>query len=155
MRYFKWGVSRLLLDPPVPPTMVPIFIEGFSDIMHESRTFPRFIPRVRKSVKAVFGDPVPPRVFHDLRQDWRDLCTMHGYHGVGGSDSMPDELKHGEEAVKLRIETTARVREEVVKLRRSLGWPEEEENAKLVETYKSEGMRKEGRTAEGAWDNDL
>ncbi|KAF8466642.1 hypothetical protein BDZ91DRAFT_782815 [Kalaharituber pfeilii] len=154
MRYFKWGVSRLILEPPIQPTVIPMFIEGFCDIMHESRGFPRFIPRTWRSVRIVFGEPIPPEVFQDLRKAWKDLCKNNGYDKIGDSNSMPEALRTGEEAVRLRIETTARVREEIVKLRRQLDWPEEEETAKLVETYKSEGMRKEGKTEQGAWEKD-
>ena len=82
---------------------------------------------------------------------------MHGFgkDRVGDSRDMPQEMKTGEDAVRLRVETTARVREEVVRLRRELGWPEEEPTSKLVETYKEAGMTKDGRTAEGAWEKDM
>lgn len=156
MRYFKWGISRFILEPPTAPTVVPIFIEGFSDIMHESREFPRFLPRIGKNVKVVFGEPVDAEMWKDVRGAWEKLCEVHGYgkDGVGDSENMPQEMKTGDVAVGLRIETTARVRDEVVKLRRKLGWPEEEPTARLVETYKEPGMTKEGRTAEGAWEKD-
>jgi len=85
----------------------------------------------------------------DVRGEWEKLCEVHGFgkDRVGDSQNMPQEVKTGEDAVRLRIETTARVREEVVRLRRELGWSEEEPTAKLVETYKEVGMTKEGKTA--------
>lgn len=67
---------------------------------------------------------------------------------------MPEGLRTGREVVRLRTEVTAKVREEVVKLRRRLGWPEEEPRAKLVESYRESDMRKEGTTAERAWNRD-
>lgn len=136
--------------------MIPLFIEGFSDIMHESRGFPQFLPRVGKDVKVIFGEPVEGGTWKDARAEWGKLCEVYGYgkDNVGDSGAMPEELRTGEEAVRLRIETTAKVREEVVKLRRRAGWPEEDPTAKLVETYKEEGMTKEGQTAEGAWEKD-
>jgi monolysocardiolipin acyltransferase len=74
MRYFKWGVARLILEPPICPDVVPIWIEGTDQIMHESRTFPRFVPRAGKHVSVTFGDPVDTEArFADLRQRWRDL----------------------------------------------------------------------------------
>ncbi|KAF8423616.1 putative taz protein [Tirmania nivea] len=157
MRYFKWGVSRCILEPPTTPFVIPIFIEGFSDIMHESREFPRFLPRVGKNVKVAFGKPVDAARWEDVRGEWGKLCEVHGFgkSGVGDSQNMPQEMKLGEDAVRLRIETTARVREEVAKLRRELGWPEEEPTAKLVETYKKAGMTKDGKTVEGAWEKDI
>lgn len=131
MRYYKWGVSRLLLEPSVQPAMVPMFITGFSDIMHESRKFPRFLPRVGKRVTLHIGDVVPESTFSDLRCGWYDLKNRN----VGDEEW----LKEGGEAIELRIETTRRVREEVVKLRRRVGLPEEGEGAAKVETYGSPG----------------
>lgn len=147
MRYYKWGVSRLLLEPSVQPVMVPMFITGFSDVMHESRKFPRFLPRVGKKVTLHVGDVVPESRFSDLRRAWRDLRDRN----VEGG-----EWLKGREAVELRIETTRRVREEVVKLRRRVGLLEEEESAARVETYALPGMRhKEGQLANGTWEKDM
>ena len=156
MRYFKWGVSRLLLEPPTAPVVIPIFLSGFSDVMHESRGFPRFLPRIRKNVRVAFGEPTDPRLWQDLRKDWNNLTTRYGYepNRIGDSCRMPEGLRTGQEVVRLRTEVTARVREEVVKLRRRLGWPEEEPHAKSVENYRGPDMRKEGITAEDAWDRD-
>lgn len=145
MRYYKWGVSRLLLEPSTQPTVIPMFMTGFSSIMHESRTFPRFLPHVGKRIALHVGDVVPESTFSDLRREWRDLKSRHD----------EEWLKEGKEAVELRVETTRRVREEVVKLRRKVGLPEEEEGASKVETYRLPGMGKgEGELADGAWQKD-
>ena len=75
MRYFKWGVSRLILEPPEAPDLVPMFIEGTDRIMHESRKFPRFIPRLFNRVTISFGDEVDVEArFGDLRKRWREIC---------------------------------------------------------------------------------
>lgn len=75
MRYFKWGVSRLILEPPEAPDFVPMFIEGTDRIMHESRGFPRFIPRLFQNVHISFGEKVDMEaVFGDLRKRWREIC---------------------------------------------------------------------------------
>lgn len=142
MRYFKWGVSRLLLEPPTAPVVIPIFLSGFSDLMNESRGFPRFLPRIRKDVRVAFGEPIDQSLWQDLRNDWKTLSTRFGYQPdrVGDSGSMPEGLKSGQEVVRLRTEVTARVREEVVKLRRRLGWPEEEPSAKFIGTYRENNL---------------
>lgn len=145
MRYYKWGISRLLLEPSMQPTLVPMFITGFSDIMHESRRFPRFLPRMGKRITLHIGDLVPESTFLDLRLEWHDLKSRHN----------EEWLKEGKEAVALRIETTKRVREEVVKLRRKVGLPDEEESVSKVETYKLLGMgKKQGQLADGTWEKD-
>lgn len=126
--------------------MVPMFITGFSDVMHESRKFPRFLPRVGKTVTLHIGDTVPESTFSDLRRAWCELKNKN----VGDG-----EWQKEREAVKLQIETTRRVREEVVKLRRRVGLPEEEESAAKVETYALPGMsHKEGKLADGTWEKD-
>lgn len=147
MRYYKWGVSRLLLEPSVQPIIVPMFITGLSDVMHESRKFPRFLPSVGKKVTLHVGDAVPESRFLDLRRAWCDLKDKN----VGGGEWLKES-----EAVELRIETTRRVRKEVVKLRCRVGFPEEEESAAKVETYALPGMRhKEGQLANGTWEKDM
>lgn len=143
MRYYKWGVSRLLLESSVQPAMVPMFITGLSDVMHESRKFPRFLPRVGKKVTLHIGDAVPESTFSDLRHAWYDL--------KGKNDAGDGKwLKENGEIIKLRIEATRRVREEVVKLRRRVGFPEEEDSAEKVETYRSGH-----KLASGTWEKDM
>ncbi|KAG9554370.1 hypothetical protein KCU79_g11477, partial [Aureobasidium melanogenum] len=74
MRYFKWGVSRLILEAEPAPDLVPIFIEGFDSVMHESRGFPRPIPRANKDICVTFGDKIDTGdAFRDLRDRWAAL----------------------------------------------------------------------------------
>jgi monolysocardiolipin acyltransferase len=160
MRYFKWGVSRFLLEPNIQPLFVPMFIDGPDQIMHESRKFPRFLPRIGKKVKVVYGTPVPDDRFRDVRGEWAALAAKHGIGKGEGKEQVTvediEELRIGKEAVELRIETTKRVRDEIVKLRRSLGYLEEEEGAGDVETYKQGGMAKrKGKLPDGAWETDV
>lgn len=131
MRYFKWGISRLILEPAVAPVLMPMFIAGFEHIMPEPRGFPQFLPRLGKHLCVVYGDAVPDARFEDVRQQWNRLWLREG----GGPVGQSDVLRTGEEAVRLRIETTRRVREEVVKLRRTLGYPDEEPGADDPATY--------------------
>ena len=161
MRYFKWGVSRLILEPIECPDVVPMFIEGTDEVMHESRTFPRFIPRIGKSIHVTFGEQVDTGArFGDLRKRWRELADRdakaHGYHEypeltVG---LVSDTLLHNEEAIELRKECTKRVREEVLKVRRSRGYPDEDPKCGLVETWQREGPKQEGKMDDGSWVRD-
>lgn len=150
MRYFKWGVSRLILESEPLPTIIPMFIAGTENVMPESRTFPRFLPRVGKKIRIAFGEEVDgDKVFGDLRAKWKRLVVLQkesimreGFDAEFPMGELTDELKYGTEAVALRIEVTKRVRAEVLKLRRQLGYPEEEPNAGLVETWAREGQQK-------------
>jgi len=188
MRYFKWGVSRLILEPPEAPDLVPMFIEGTDRIMHESRTFPRFIPRMFNKVSVAFGDVVDVEAaFGDLRKKWRQICDRENekilndqmqaelaqakkqgvkftkqqlvQHKKMLLDSMyevqlgivSDKLKWDPEVVELRKECTRRVRDEVLKVRRSRGYPDEDPKGGLAETWKIEGPNREGKMDDGSW----
>jgi len=130
----------------VPPLVVPIFITGLDEVMHEARGWPRFLPRVGKKVRVCFGDPVDESRWEGLRREWRDL--VHEYGGDG------EKLRYADKAVELRIRTTWEVRMAVDGLRRRLGFPEEA-GAGLAETYKLPGMQKaQGKLMDGAWEKD-
>ncbi|KAI0432223.1 acyltransferase [Xylaria sp. FL1042] len=142
MRYFKWGVSRMILESEPMPDILPIFIDGTQHMMPENRGWPRFLPRFGVKLRVVFGEPVDTQeTFGDLRARWQELVRQEQ-----SKIQMPlalgelsGELKYGEEAVKLRIEVARRVREEVLKVRRSLGYSEEEPRGfELAETWRRE-----------------
>ncbi|KAK7749261.1 Lyso-phosphatidylcholine acyltransferase [Diatrype stigma] len=179
LRYFKWGVSRLILESEPAPDVVPVFIDGTQRAMSEDRGFPRFLPRPAGAVRVAFGDLLDAeRAFGDLRARWRDLVRRSSLRDSGtGSDAdsapglppsplerkaeeggegqavvtaaakgkgkgtvramgdLTDELKYGREAVEIRIECARRVRAEVAKLRRRMGYPEGEPDFELAETW--------------------
>ena len=154
MRYFKWGVARLILEPNECPDIVPIFVEGNDQVMHESRRWPRFVPRPGKELTVSFGGKVDvEEVFGELRRKWRKLKEKDeeasGFQrGVG---ELGDDLKFGREAVELRKETTMRIRQEVLKVRRSRGLPDEDPKQGMVETWIHEGSKKVGKMEDGSW----
>jgi monolysocardiolipin acyltransferase len=154
MRYFKWGVSRLILEAEPCPDVVPMWIEGPQDVMHESRKFPRFIPRPGKTVSVTFGEKLDESVvFEDLRRRWLQLKNAEEGR-LGRKLSMgelTDALKYGDEAVNLRMECTMRVRREVLKLRKRRGLPDEDPKAGWVETYRQEGPKREGQMEDESW----
>lgn len=152
MRYFKWGVSRLILESEPMPDIVPIFVEGFDDIMHETRTFPRFIPRPFKNVRVTFGEKMDmEEAFGDLRRRWKQMRDdeekRSGRLEVG---VLNDALKFSEEAVSLRKECTRRVRQAVLDVRRQRGYAEDDPKNSLAETWLREGPDREGRKEDGS-----
>jgi monolysocardiolipin acyltransferase len=152
LRYFKWGVSRLILESEPLPEIIPIFIDGNQEVMHEAREWPRFIPRAGKKIKIVFGESVDgEKVFGELREKWRGLVKREkGEKWEMGE--LSERLKYGNEAVALRKEVTMRMRMEVLKVRRSLGYDDEDPKAGLVETWMEEGTEKEtGKMKDGSW----
>lgn len=157
MRYFKWGVARLILEPDVCPDIVPMWIEGNDEVMHESREWPRFIPRVGKNLGIWFGDPIggdKDTVFADLRTKWRELVAKKGnaIEEIGVLNS--EELRTSREAEALRMECTRRVRNAVLKVRRARGLPDEDPTDGLVETWRAETGKREGKMEDGSWEKD-
>lgn len=152
MRYFKWGVSRLILESEPCPDVVPIWIEGPDQIMHESREFPRFLPRPFKDINITFGKKLDTdKVFGDLRARWKKIRDQE----EKGSGPLPvgvlsDGLKYSKEAEKLRIECTMRVRQAVLDLRRMRGWPDIDPKVGPAETYAIEGGSGPGKKDDGS-----
>jgi len=159
LRYFKWGVSRLILESEPLPEIVPIFIDGHQDLMHEDRGWPRFIPRTGKKIRIAFGEKVDgEKIFGDLRERWKRLVRLQqealikrGETAEWEMGELTDGLKYGSEAVALRKEVTNRVRQEVLRVRRSLGYSDEDPKQGLVETWIEEGSNKTGKMKDGSW----
>lgn len=148
MRYFKWGVARLVLEADECPDIVPIWIEGNDRIMAEDRGFPRFIPRLGQKVGIWFGTNVGgdnESVFQEMRRRWQKLVQRDRENGGSGHpDELSDELKYGTEAVRLRVECTRHIRDAVLELRRQRGLPDEDPKSGLAETWRAEGGESEG-----------
>lgn len=165
IRYFKWGVARLILEPQVCPDVVAMFIEGTDQIMEEARRFPRFIPRVGKKVTVTFGQEVDTEaVFGDLRKRWKEIRdedyarSVHDPHATYPDELiglLPNTLLHGEEARELRKECTRRVRQEVLKVRLSRGYPDEDPKASPLGARVTEGPKKEGHMKDDTWIKDV
>lgn len=159
-RYFKWGVSRLILESEPLPDVVPIFIDGFQHVMPEDRTFPRFLPRIRKNIRIAIGDVLDSEaVFGDLRKRWKELVARrrNSVNRVSSGEDVlgelkDEELRNGPEAREIRIEVARRVREEVMKLRRQMGYPEGDPTLGDAETWAKD---KEGKRYKSAVDGSL
>jgi monolysocardiolipin acyltransferase len=140
----------MILESEPLPTIVPIFIEGLQNTMDEERGFPRFAPRIGKHISINFGEPIDGEsMFGDLRDRWRTLVKREMESldlkmplGVG---ELTKGLMYGDDAVELRIECTRRVRQQVLKVRRSLGLPDEDPKDGLAETWRLEGTKLEGK----------
>lgn len=127
LRYFKWGVSRLILESDPAPEFIPMFIHGTQNIMPENRGWPKWAPRIGNKVRVVIGQPTDvDQLFGTHRAAWRKLAEKGD----------PELLKHSPEADELRIAVAKKVRDEVERLRESMGFPaEEDQSAALAETW--------------------
>ena len=119
--------------------------------MPADRGFPKFLPRIGNKVAVTFGDKVDAeKVFGDLRTKWSRLKAKAGL-GKRPLGELNKELMHGKEAVELRKECTRRVRAEVIKVRRSRGFSNEDPKEGRVETWRREGPKREGKMKDGTW----
>ena len=166
MRYFRWGVSRLILEPDTCPDIVPMWLEGYEKVYPEGRGWPRPMPRAGNEINVWFGENVggartgeEGNVFEGLRRRWKQLVEKdEKERGQSGSGSqrqelgiLSDALMYGQEAVSLRMECTREVRKAVLALRRTTGLPDEDPKAGLVETWREEGSAKdEGKMKDGS-----
>ncbi|PLN80971.1 tafazzin [Aspergillus taichungensis] len=160
MRYFKWGVARLILETSECPDVVPIWLEGIDQVMHESREFPRFLPRPGKDVSITFGKMVDTEsVFGEARRKWQAIKAKAEKASPESRDLpvgvLSDELLNGREAVELRKEVTKKVRDLVLEVRRSRGLPDEDPKEGLVETWIREGPKREGKMRDDSWVRDI
>lgn len=128
--------------------------------MPEDRPFPRFVPRVGKHIKVAFGEVLDSEaVFGDLRKRWKDLVARrrNGFNAVTGGEAVlgelkDDELRNGPEAREIRTEVARRVRVEVMKLRREMGYPGGDPALGDAETWKKD---KEGKRYRSTVDGSL
>ena len=137
-----------------------MWIEGNDQVMHESRSWPRFVPRINKKCSVWFGENVGGNgntVFHELRRKWQKLVIEKERNGphVMVPGELSDELRYGREAVELREECTRQIRGEVLKVRRRRGLVDEDPKEGLVDTLREEGCHREGRRKDGSWVKDM
>lgn len=150
MRYFKWGIARIILETSALtgelPVVVPMFIEGLDQVMHESRSFPRFLPRLGKHVSCTYGQPIDEALIQPFVSKWR-LLLAEAYKANDGAIpastvGVPDLLLDSEEAQAIRRDLTKVVRDAVVDLRLKAGYPAEHPEAHRAEFYdSSEGLK--------------
>lgn len=122
MRYFKWGVSRLILESTRAPIVVPVFTYGFEKVAPEDsaeKGILRYLPANLKSeIHINIGSPIDDATIEGYRTRWRDLCKK--YIDPRNPSDLSEELKYGSEACSLRSEVAARLRDAVSNIRESL-----------------------------------
>jgi len=113
MRFFKMGISKLILEPTNPPIVIPMFHSGMENVMVEQRNPPQFFPSTGQDIRVKFGEPIPVETIEKLRERW---------------GKVKEHPSHKELRV-LRIETAETVREAVNAVRTSMGFPLEPEGS--------------------------
>lgn len=142
----------MILEADECPDIIPMWIEGYSQVYHEERSFPRPVPRVGKDLNIWIGENVGGKAitnpFLGLRRKWSDLVSRETVdRGLPRPElgTLPESLQHGQEAVELRQECTRVVRDAVLELRRRRGLRDEDPKAGLVDTWREEGGKEGGK----------
>lgn len=152
MRYFKWGVARLILESTRAPVVVPVFSYGFEKIAPEdaaSEGIKRWLPlNLGAEIHVHIGDAIDDAEIEAFRGRWRDLCQKHI--DPESPADLSEELKTGAEAQQLRSQLAASLRGHVLAIRESLG-KFEPEQAK----FKSPAFWKEYTQSEGHSDESV
>ena len=164
----------MILESEPCPDVLAMWIDGPQEAMANERTFPRPFPRPGKDLSITFGEKMDvEKVFGPFRERWRDLVRRAEQKRLSSQDpghaSKSDlaggqlgevhdhELRYGAEAEQLRKDVTLVIREEVLRLRRSVGLPDEDPKCSLVETWREEGSleKTEGRMKDGSVVQDM
>lgn len=152
MRYFKWGVSRMILEATVPPIVVPIFTTGFEKVASEEDAgtgLKRYVPaNIGAEIKVTVGDPVDDSTIEQYRKEWTDLVDK--YHDPKNPADLSEELKYGKEAQDLRSRLAAELRANLARIRHEDCHLEEEDPR-----FKSPAWWKEYTSTEGESDPEV
>ncbi|KAM0793289.1 hypothetical protein ACM66B_000749 [Microbotryomycetes sp. NB124-2] len=120
LRRFKWGVSRMLMECNGArggelPLIIPIWIQGFEQVMDEERGFPRFLPRLGKNVQVIIGEPINDRI-EPLVEEYRRKFPKPWRPVTYSRDVQADLKDEPKELARLRSKMAEVMREEVMKL---------------------------------------
>jgi monolysocardiolipin acyltransferase len=113
MRFFKMGISKLILEPEKAPIIIPMFHSGLEKVMREHKIPPQFFPSTGQDIQLRFGEPIPSDIVEKLRQRWQNV----------------KEHPTKRELRALRIETAELIRDAVNDVRASMGYPAEPPNS--------------------------
>ncbi|KAI0248525.1 acyltransferase-domain-containing protein [Lactifluus subvellereus] len=130
---FKWGIGRMLMETPRPPTIIPMWITGFDKLMPEGRHAPwKYLPRAGARLSVTFGAPLPHASVHAALRLGPEVdatsvraaglqAHCHGRHGHRGEEEVQQQRRHwqGCEA-EVRIALTELVQRAVEALGRQV-----------------------------------
>lgn len=139
MRYFKWGVARLILEATEPPIVVPIFSTGFEKIAPEDTAeegIKRYLPHnIGCDINVTIGDRINDDIIAAYREEWKLLVEK--YTDPQNPNDLSFQLKYGDEAQELRSRVAAELRSNVGNIRHNQGnFPKEDERFKSPSWWK-------------------
>lgn len=118
MRYFHWGVSRLILESTKSPIVLPIYSTGFEKIVPEMRRaskFSDFLPKnLGSEINVTIGEPIDMDDIDYFRAEWNSLIEKNNSFL---NNDLNDELKTGKDAQNLRSQIASFLRSKVLDIR--------------------------------------
>lgn len=128
MRYFKWGITRLILESTRQPIVVPIFSHGFEKIAPESSAnsmIDRFLPsNFGAQIKVIIGDPLDDEFIAKFRKEWLSLVKKNL--DSANPDDLSEFLKTNPKIQELRSNLASELRKSIADLRKQVGFPDED-----------------------------
>ncbi|KAI0065174.1 acyltransferase-domain-containing protein [Artomyces pyxidatus] len=104
---FKWGVGRILMETPRAPTIIPMWITGFENLMPEGRKTPyKYFPRLGAQLSVTFGDPIPPQdIVTALQRDSpvSKTLTDRGTGPLEASHGMNLGTEHEKRLIRIKV----------------------------------------------------
>ncbi|SCU94861.1 LAME_0F09648g1_1 [Lachancea meyersii CBS 8951] len=139
MRYFKWGITRMILESTKAPIVVPIFSTGFEKIAPESAAgtkIERYLPRnFGAEINVTVGDPISEEIIRAYREEWKLLVEK--FHDPKNPTDLTTELKVGKDAQDLRSRLASELRAHVARVRHeSRNLPVEDERFQSPQWWK-------------------
>ncbi|KAL6926251.1 hypothetical protein ACO0SA_001751 [Hanseniaspora valbyensis] len=152
MRYFKWGITRLILESTEAPVVVPMFATGFEKIAPETDAgskLGRYLPKEFGSeINVTIGKQISEEIINGFRQEWQNICDK--YLDNNSSGDLNYNLKFSKEAEQLRSDVAASLREHVALIRHEIRkFPQEDPR------FKSPSWWKRYTKTEGESDKDV
>lgn len=137
LRYFHWGISRLILEPTVQPIIVPIYTNGLENVAPEEpgideKRFGSWRNKIGTEITVVVGNPIDDAVIREYRREWTELVAKYVPHSTTTTTNttqllpgeMPEVLQTGPEAQALRSRLALLVRDNLEQTRVASGLPE-------------------------------
>ncbi|ANB14641.1 Taz1p [Sugiyamaella lignohabitans] len=131
LKYFHWGVSRLILESSQPPIVVPIYTHGLEKIIPEDESYIGGLrKRLGSKVEFNVGMPLDESAVASFRKEWLGMVRdQHKQGAIQALDisnniyeSLNEPLMTGTAARDLRSRVAAFVREGVDATRLQLGF---------------------------------
>lgn len=119
LKYFKWGISRMILEPEKPPIVIPMFGWGLQKIFPEDLPPKLLGYGFRKGLRYAIGTPLDERAVRSFRERWRNATNEYDLDGY-----ISEEVQN--KTALLRSEVASFSRQGLIDLKKSIGFDNED-----------------------------